>query len=463
MSMKKNWQAGKVLAFFSATWCGHCNEFKPVWEQAVAQLKTEHSDVQCIQFDADELDALKVRPEVFGFPTIRAYRDGVMVEEFENARTVDNLKSFVREHLAAGTTSPSSTPQKGGAPRQRRRRSRTTAATRVKKSKSKSRAGALVAATAAPVVSGAPLQPYAVDVASPITPGQQWNSATTAAPPPEYNGGLYTGPPFAGPWGNVPVTPTTTNYIHNNLRSAEPPPGATTQYPGTNRMANNYSAKPGVNWLAQPSRGPYRIQCTTKPQKGGRKHASRRGRSHARRAPQSSRRRLRSAPTGSKKIRARTRSARKGASRSTTVQKAGGACGKSAAGVGIAVDKVTNIPPGQQWSSSQTAAPPPEYNGGLYTGPPFAGPWGNVPVTPTTANYIHNNLRSAEPPPGATEQYPGTAHPGNNFSAMPGVHWLDVPKQGPYRIQCTRGGGASRRRKPRRDRRRRHSTKTRNR
>ena len=24
--------------YFSATWCGHCNEFKPVWQQLVAHV-----------------------------------------------------------------------------------------------------------------------------------------------------------------------------------------------------------------------------------------------------------------------------------------------------------------------------------------------------------------------------------------------------------------------------------------
>ena len=35
-------------------------------------------------------------------------------------------------------------------------------------------------------------------------------------------------------------------------------------------------------------------------------------------------------------------------------------------------------------------------------------PWMPIKVTPTATNYIQNNLLSANPPPGATEQYVGT-------------------------------------------------------
>ena len=76
------------------------------------------------------------------------------------------------------------------------------------------------------------------------------------------------------------------------------------------------------------------------------------------------------------------------------------------------VDKNTGIPPENRWKENQQA-PPPTHNAGLYTGPAFSGSWGNIPVTPTTANMIHNNLNSANPPPGATTQYPGTDRLGN--------------------------------------------------
>ena len=110
------------------------------------------------------------------------------------------------------------------------------------------------------------LQP--VDPPSSVPPQLRWNSPNEIMPTPTYyNAGLYTGESFKGPWGNIPVAPTTTNMIQNNLRSANPPPGAIYQYPGTNRLGNNYIAMPGVYYYKQGppgNEGPFNIKVTEK-------------------------------------------------------------------------------------------------------------------------------------------------------------------------------------------------------
>jgi hypothetical protein len=79
--------------------------------------------------------------------------------------------------------------------------------------------------------------------------------------------------------------------------------------------------------------------------------------------------------------------------------------------------------------------PKPTLNGGLYTGEPFAknAPYANIPVVPDTGYMIHYNLRSANPPPEAITQYPGTTRPGNNFQEMPGV----TKQSDMYNLYCT--------------------------
>jgi len=52
-------------------------------------------------------------------------------------------------------------------------------------------------------------------------------------------------------------------------------------------------------------------------------------------------------------------------------------------------------------------------NGGLYTGEPAKGPWGNVPVEPSQYE-LSRNLLSASPPPNAEKQYIDLPRPGNN-------------------------------------------------
>lgn len=63
-------------------------------------------------------------------------------------------------------------------------------------------------------------------------------------------------------------------------------------------------------------------------------------------------------------------------------------------------------------------------NGGLYTGEPAKGPWGNYPVIPD-AKYYTENLRSALPPPNFEYQAVSTVRPGNN------------PVDLPYHKMCT--------------------------
>ena len=85
-----------------------------------------------------------------------------------------------------------------------------------------------------------------------------------------------------------------------------------------------------------------------------------------------------------------------------------------------------------------TAIPPPLPNGGLFMGPQCTAPWGNIPVIPSDANLIHYNLRSANPPPGATQQYVSTDRLGNNYAPMIGVYWYNPETvRGTYRMMVT--------------------------
>jgi hypothetical protein len=75
----------------------------------------------------------------------------------------------------------------------------------------------------------------------------------------------------------------------------------------------------------------------------------------------------------------------------------------------------------QDWVYQQPPSPSP--NGGWFTGTPYmeGAPWRTYDVTPDVTFMINKNLRSANPPPGAIFQYPGSYRPGNNAQSMPGV------------------------------------------
>ena len=98
-----------------------------------------------------------------------------------------------------------------------------------------------------------------------ISPEKRDFDANTAIPESLPNGGLFGGPQSTGPWANIPITPSGTNLIHYNLRSANPPPGATEQYVGTDRLGNNYVPMIGVNWYNPENKnGMYRMMVTNK-------------------------------------------------------------------------------------------------------------------------------------------------------------------------------------------------------
>lgn len=114
----------------------------------------------------------------------------------------------------------------------------------------------------------------------------QWSNPFEYGPSPQLAAGLYTEP--FNQLGNIPITPTTTEGIHYNLRSAEPPNESLVQYPGTNRLGNNYRATPGVQWYVDKNPDiRHMINCTVPaPLQGG----SRKRRSRQRRNKRSQRR-----------------------------------------------------------------------------------------------------------------------------------------------------------------------------
>ena len=103
---------------------------------------------------------------------------------------------------------------------------------------------------------------YLVDVEGNVAEVNRDKSPDTQMPDPPKNGGLYGGEQSTRPWAAIPVVPTATNYIYKNLRSANPPPGATSQYVSLDRFGNNYSPMPEVKWYnpASPNNGLYKIK-----------------------------------------------------------------------------------------------------------------------------------------------------------------------------------------------------------
>lgn len=90
----------KTLIFFKANWCGHCNRFKPVWDEFVSECKAKNEPTQLLELDIDEESTkpLMQKHNVRGFPHV--VLTGANVEDvvFTKNRTKEDLIAFLREN-----------------------------------------------------------------------------------------------------------------------------------------------------------------------------------------------------------------------------------------------------------------------------------------------------------------------------------------------------------------------------
>jgi hypothetical protein len=83
--------------------------------------------------------------------------------------------------------------------------------------------------------------------------------------------------------------------------------------------------------------------------------------------------------------------------------------------------------------------PPPKssLNGGLYTGEPFnvGAEYRNFPNIPDSVHLHTKSLSSANPPPGAQNQFPDSFRPGNNMPDITGMQFNKYSST--HAIVCT--------------------------
>ena len=80
----------KTLYLFKADWCGHCNNFKPVWNEL---QKTEK--IKFVTYDADQ-DSKEIKSfQVQGFPTL-ILKKGNEAIEYSGSRDINSLKEFIK-------------------------------------------------------------------------------------------------------------------------------------------------------------------------------------------------------------------------------------------------------------------------------------------------------------------------------------------------------------------------------
>ena len=79
-----NVKRGKMLVVFVANWCGHCEHLKPIWKKMERALKK----IKCVNkggiamIYSDYRDRVNVNSNCNGYPTIKMYKNGKILKEW---------------------------------------------------------------------------------------------------------------------------------------------------------------------------------------------------------------------------------------------------------------------------------------------------------------------------------------------------------------------------------------------
>lgn len=86
----------KAIVLFYADWCGHCQHFKPTYDEFAKKMASGDLKVMKIDWDkkSREYDTSRLAYKINGFPTIVGFK-GNKIAYFDGNRTIKDLTEFV--------------------------------------------------------------------------------------------------------------------------------------------------------------------------------------------------------------------------------------------------------------------------------------------------------------------------------------------------------------------------------
>jgi thioredoxin len=91
-----------VIVDFWAPWCGPCHRLAPVLEQEIAR---RNGAIELVKVNVDDSPELASRYAVSGIPSVKAFSDGAIVNQFVGAVPPAAVRDFldaIQDQVAAG-------------------------------------------------------------------------------------------------------------------------------------------------------------------------------------------------------------------------------------------------------------------------------------------------------------------------------------------------------------------------
>ncbi|XP_035828844.1 thioredoxin domain-containing protein 5 homolog [Aplysia californica] len=86
-----------IFIKFFAPWCGHCKRLAPTWDELAKHFADE--EVAIAKVDCTQHKSVCDDYQVRGYPTLKMFRDGEVVNDYRGPRALEDLSGYVKKYL----------------------------------------------------------------------------------------------------------------------------------------------------------------------------------------------------------------------------------------------------------------------------------------------------------------------------------------------------------------------------